>query len=65
MGAKGQWVELEPEKYKMVHHSFTEVHAGKQTCSNCGLMALNNPFSQWAVKKGCLHDLHSERRRFK
>lgn len=31
---------------------------GRKRCAKCGLLALNNKFSQWCVKMGCDHDLH-------
>ena len=46
------------EVYKMVGHSFSKIVGGKQICSNCGLMALNNPFTVWCIDKGCYSDLH-------
>lgn len=52
--------DLKKETYKMVGHSFNKVVGGKQVCSNCGLMALNNPFTQWCIEKGCYSDLHPQ-----
>lgn len=45
-------------KYKMVAHSWTKRMAGKPMCSTCGLIKLKNPFTMWAVVKGCENDLH-------
>ena len=50
--------EIKKEKYSYEPHSFTQKSVGKDVCSKCGLMALNNPFSKWAVKMGCKNDLH-------
>lgn len=48
------------ETYKMVGHSFNKVIGGKQVCSNCGLVALNNEFTRWSIDKGCYADLHPQ-----
>ena len=47
-------------KYKMEAHGPWKVMkgVGKQYCDKCGLMNLNNPFTKWAIQKGCDHDLH-------
>jgi hypothetical protein len=29
-------------------------------CRKCGLIYLNNPFSQWAVRMGCNNDQHPQ-----
>lgn len=50
--------EIKKDKYKMVPHSFTKKVCGKDVCSNCGLMRLNNRLTQWCVKMGCENDLH-------
>lgn len=46
------------ETYKFEGHSFKGQIAGKTYCVKCGLFALNNKFSEWAVDKGCLNSLH-------
>lgn len=40
------------------HHFYLDKHAGKQVCAWCGLVALRNPASEWAIEKGCHHKLH-------
>ncbi len=46
--------------YKYVGHSFTPLKGvGKQYCTNCGLLSLNNGISRWCVDKGCNYDVHS------
>lgn len=50
--------EFVKEKYKHVPHSFQRTVAGKSYCTNCGLLTLNNPFTNWAIDKGCLNELH-------
>ena len=66
------WITVRPDeirvpKYTMVPHTFKSKISGKDVCSNCGLMRLNNPFTKWAVRMGCENDLHpaykSERRK--
>lgn len=52
--------QQQQEKYKMVPHSFQRIVGGKQVCSKCGLIALNNKFSVWALEKGCYNDLHPD-----
>lgn len=48
------------QAYKMVGHSWTQKkNMSKQICKNCGLVRLNNKFTQWAVDKGCMNELHS------
>lgn len=44
----------------MEAHSFELRVGGKQYCSNCGLIALNNPFTDWAIRMGCRHKDHSQ-----
>ena len=46
------------ESYKYIPHSFTKRIVGKQVCSRCGLIALNNKITQWAIDKGCNHSDH-------
>lgn len=29
-------------------------------CSRCGLIKLNNPFTDWCARTGCNHDEHPE-----
>lgn len=49
------------EPYTMREHSFVHLSGvGKSFCVNCGLIALNNPLSEWASKKGCNHTDHPE-----
>lgn len=35
------------------HEWYTNKLIGKQVCWQCGLIALNNPASDWCVQKGC------------
>jgi hypothetical protein len=51
---------MDREPYKMEPHRFDTMIAGKQMCSRCGLMRLNNKFTDWAVKKGCNNDDHPD-----
>ena len=51
------------EKYKFKAHSFTKRIVGKQYCSSCGLLSLNNDFTRWAVKMGCNNSLHPNHKR--
>lgn len=44
----------------MEEHSFTLRISGKPYCQNCGLVALNNSFTRWAIDKGCLNEYHSQ-----
>ncbi len=47
-------------KYKKVGHSFGLLKSvGKQYCHKCGLIALNNEISRWAVGKGCNYHEHT------
>ena len=49
------------EPYKMEGHSFVPLkHVGKQYCRKCGLIALNNDFSQWCVRMGCNAEDHPQ-----
>ncbi len=51
---------MKKEDYKHEPHQFVFSRAlGKQYCVKCGLVALNNGFSQWATQKGCMNELHS------
>ena len=48
------------EEYTHESHVFVFCKpAGKQYCAYCGLVALNNDFTDWAVSKGCNYKLHS------
>lgn len=49
---------MKAEPYKNEAHSFDLRTAGKQVCSNCGLVALNNQFTAWAIRMGCRHKDH-------
>lgn len=53
------------EKYTMISHSWKRLVAGKQVCNTCGLVALNNEFTRWAIDKGCDNHLHPEYERVK
>ncbi|SOK58588.1 hypothetical protein [Yersinia phage fHe-Yen9-04] len=47
------------EEYSHETHQFVFSRTlGKQYCVKCGLIALNNGLSQWAIEKGCLNELH-------
>lgn len=46
------------ERYKFESHNFSGRICGKPYCVRCGLIALNNPFSQWSTDKGCLSENH-------
>jgi hypothetical protein len=41
---------------KVKNHSFKGRVAGKQYCIYCGLVSLNNPFTDWCIRKGCEHE---------
>jgi len=51
------------EHYKFSPHGPWVPVGGKKFCFSCGIIALNNPASQWCVDKGCLYDLHSNYQR--
>lgn len=51
------------EPYKFESHSFSKHVAGKQCCSKCGLLALNNDFTYWAIKMGCNNSDHPSYRK--
>jgi len=60
---------MEKEEYEHQAHRFVfSKPAGKHYCVQCGLIALNNGFSDWATEKGCLNEIHpsykSTKRRF-
>lgn len=47
--------------YKMEPHNFT-MGVGRtpyRACWNCGLVAMKNELSQWAIRMGCNHKDHS------
>lgn len=49
------------EKYKLVSHRWSPLRGvGKQYCTSCGLVRLNNAISDWCVGRGCEYDLHSQ-----
>lgn len=50
------------EEYSYVPHQWGRGFyiAGKPFCPRCGLIALNNEFSAWAVDKGCNHAEHPQ-----
>lgn len=50
------------ETYKFKGHTFNCVVGGKKVCSSCGLIHLNNKLTQWFIDKGCLADLHPDRK---
>ena len=53
--------DLKKEAYKMVGHSFKfNKKIGKSVCSNCGLLALRNDFTDWSVRMGCLSSDHPQ-----
>lgn len=46
--------------YKMIPHQFAQKKGlGKQVCKGCGLVALKNKLTQWAINKGCLNEYHA------
>ena len=49
-----------PVKYEMIEHEWQLKVCGKQVCSGCGLVALNNDFTRWAISKGCMNHLHPD-----
>jgi len=57
------------EAYKFeAHHFEKRKRIQWQVCSKCGLIALRNDFTRWAIKKGCNNEDHPEfarRRRLK
>lgn len=51
----------EREPYKFEPHNFNARKiAGKPYCCHCGLVALNNEFTRWAVKMGCNNGDHPQ-----
>jgi hypothetical protein len=55
------------ETYEMEPHNFKDgvKVGGKVFCLHCGLIALNNPFTRWAIDKGCLANLHPDYQRMR
>lgn len=43
-------------KFTYAKHRFLGSAAGKAYCIKCGLVALNNEFSRWCIRKGCNHE---------
>jgi hypothetical protein len=41
-------------------HTFDREIVGKAYCSYCGLLKLNNKFTQWAIKIGCDNRNHPD-----
>lgn len=50
----------ERDPYKMEAHNFTMAvgRTAYRGCWNCGLIAMKNEFSQWAIRMGCNHKDH-------
>lgn len=49
------------DTYKMKGHSFQILKGtGKQFCTSCGLVALNNQITQWCINKGCNYSDHPQ-----
>lgn len=49
------------ESYKMKGHQWAVLKGGgKQYCKSCGLVALNNKFTDWCIDKGCNHTDHPQ-----
>jgi hypothetical protein len=49
------------EPYKMVGHTWKPLkHVGKSYCTRCGIVALNNEFTQWCIDRGCNHEDHPQ-----
>lgn len=52
------------EEYKYEKHQFVlNSTIGKQYCVKCGLISTTNPFTTWAVQKGCDNEQHSSYKR--
>lgn len=63
MAKGGVWVQLpnsgsQKPTYSFEAHRWGGTICGKQYCGNCGLIRLNNRFTEWAIKMGCKNDLH-------
>jgi len=52
MAVKDEEYSYEP------HHYVNSPILGKSFCIYCGLINVNNKFTQWAHDKGCLNRLH-------
>lgn len=51
--------DLKRDAYKMEPHAFVQnSRIGKAVCRKCGLVALNNEFSAWSIRVGCLSEEH-------
>lgn len=49
------------DPYKFKGHSFRPMKGiGKQVCSGCGLIALNNKATDWCIDKGCNYEDHPQ-----
>lgn len=46
------------EAYQMVAHEFKFRQGGKLYCTHCGMYKLNNEFTDWAIRMGCMHKQH-------
>lgn len=53
------------EIYKFEPHDFRGRILNWNYCINCGLIALKNDFTQWAIKKGCNNEDHPEYDRYR
>ena len=45
------------------HKFYLPRGGGKQVCSHCGLVNLNNRLTDWSIKKGCNFDEHPDNKR--
>ncbi|MES1987007.1 MAG: hypothetical protein V4440_03085 [Pseudomonadota bacterium] len=53
--------DLQKESYKLINHSFEfNKRAGKSICTNCGLLALRNEFTDWSIRVGCMASDHPQ-----
>lgn len=51
--------KAQKEKYTYEkHHFYLNKNAGKQVCSQCGLVGLRNAATDWCVEKGCNYKDH-------
>ena len=49
------------EPYKKEEHVWSPMNGvGKQRCIYCGLLALNNPLTDWCIQKGCNYEDHPQ-----
>lgn len=47
--------------YQLIQHTFIKrKYMTWLVCSSCGLLNLNNRFTKWCIKKGCLHEEHTD-----